>query len=253
MKLNPAHHRYFILTLIRMIWGLKEMSGSPMSGLAGVTGQLNIGRKHLQDILDRFLHIRITLPLCTPLSQRELADAYRESQMIHMSHLYGAGDLMDWLYTLLRDPELESTRIRMTQWAAQDDARVREVAYHSSQVLAILRNFQANYPLEPFTAFHAGAVLWCAAQVLPRPNRPVNGSFLRLDKIPVNEEEFFAAKEWISSGSTLHVSVFGVPDLTSENGKEQVLEQTGALLRRMTCWSISQNFLKVIMALMVRD
>lgn len=249
-KIHPDHHRYFILTLIRMIWSMKEINGSPMASLGGVAAQLNDGTKHLQRIVDRFLHMRISLQIVSPLSKKEVADAYREAQMVHISHLHGAGDLMDWLHMLLRDPSSESTRLRMTHWAAQDAMRVREVAYHSSQVLSILRQYQANYPLEPFSVFHAGAALWCVAQVLPRHSPQINNASLRIDKIPTSEKESFAMKEWVASGSHSHISLFGVPNLASDAGREHVLEQTAGLLKRMTCWSMSQSFLKVIMGLM---
>jgi hypothetical protein len=249
-KLDSSYHRYFILTLIRMIWALKEINGSPMSSLGGVAAQLNTGRDHLQDILDRFLLIRLSLPAHVPLTKIELADAYREAQMIHMSHLHGAGDLVDRLHAFLRSPTDEGLWRRMMHWAAQDVMRVRNVAYHSSQVLAILRNYQSNYPLEAFTAFHAGAVLWFVAQVLPRPTNEANDPVLRLDKIPTCDRDLTPTREWVSTGTPARVSVFGVPNLASDEGKNQVLEQTAALLKRMTCWRISQNFLKVVMGLL---
>lgn len=249
-KLHPSHHRYMILTLIRMIWDLKETRGSPMSSLGGVEAQLNARREHLQEILDQFLHIRLCLPRSMPLNKVELGDAYREAQMVHISHLHGAGDLVDWLHALLRSPTEEGPRRRMLQWAAQSPARVRSVAYHSSQILAILRNYQSNYPLEPFTAFHAGTVLWCVAQVLPRLTLQSNDPVLRLDEIPTCEKDVIPAKEWVSTGNPSRVSVFGVPNLASDQAKDQVLEETAELLKRMTCWSISQNFLKVVTGLL---
>ena len=249
-NISPEHHRYFILTLIRMVWSMKEINVSPMASLGGVAAQLNNGTKHLQRIIDRFLHMRISRQVSSPLSKREIADAYREAQMVHLSHLHGAGDLMDWLHRLLRDPSCQSTRLRMSHWAAEDDVRVREVAYHSSQVLSILRQFQANYPLEVFNAFHAGAALWCVAQVLPRRAPQTDSASMRIDKIPTSEKESSAMKEWVTSGSHSSVSLFGVPNLASDAGREHVLEQTAGLLKRMTCGNMSQSFLKVIMGLM---
>ena len=249
-ELQPAHHRYFILTLIRMIWSLKEINGSPISSLGGMDGTLNIGRKHLQEIVDRFLHIRTALRAATPLSRIELFDAYREAQMVHLSHLYGAGDLVDWLHILLRSPTEARAHSRMMQWAAQDPARVREVAYHSAQVLAILRKYRANFPMEPCSAFQAGTVLWCMTGLLAQSPRETGAPVLRLDIIPTDKRESLPAREWISSGIPSSVSIFGVPDLASEDAKDQVLEQTAGLLRSMTCWRISQSFLKVITGLM---
>jgi hypothetical protein len=233
-----------------MIWGLKEINGSPLSGLGGVAAQLNTGRDHLQRILDQFLYIRLSMPANIPLNKIEVADAYREAQMVHMSHLHGAGDLIDWLHALLRNPTEEGPRSRMRLWAAEDAMRVRNVAYHSCQVLAILRIYPSNYPLEPFSAFHAGAVLWCVAQVLPRPTNQANDPILRLDKIPTSERESVPAREWVSTGTLSRVSMFGVPNLASDEGKDQILEETVTLLGRMTCCSISQNFLKVLVGLL---
>lgn len=223
------------------------MDASLMNSLGSVAQQLSIGRDHLQNILDRFLHMRT---MSTTLTRFELADAYREAQMIHMSHLHGAGNLVDWLHPLLRNPNEESARLHMMKWAAEDAGRVRNVTYHCSQVLAILRNYQANYPLEPLSAFHAGAVLWCAAQLLPRSAPLADEPTLRLDNIPRCEKDSIAPREWIASGIPSRVHLYGVPNLACEDAKDQVLEQTADLLKRMTCWNISQSFLKIIMRLM---
>lgn len=249
-KIKPEHHQIFILTLIRMIWTSKELSGGPMSIFGGgLTGQLDAGRQFLQQILDRFLYVQLCSPASSPLSLQETIDMHYQAQNIHLANLYAAGDLMDWLYSVVRDPRSRINEERMRHWATQDPKRVREVAFHSSSVLSILRDHQTNYPFEPFCAFHAGAALWCMAQLLPPSSTKDKSPPLRLDRIPPGASDQMAVRKWISTGVPSRVSVFGVPDLASVAGRQYVLEQTAELLQRMSFWGISQNFVKVVLGL----
>ncbi|KEF51214.1 uncharacterized protein A1O9_12717 [Exophiala aquamarina CBS 119918] len=250
-KLDRSHDRIVLLTFVQMMWGVKEMKASPFGDMIPGTVQASEGQMKLQGLIDRFLYLRTNPVAAATLTRRELACAFRQVQMIHMSHLYAAGDLMDWLYPLLRrGPEYESAKARMMKWASQDAVQVREVAFHSSQTLAVFREHQANFPHEPFTAFHAGAVLWCVADLLPKSSSMHTSPGIRLDRLVSHERETVAVKEWIQTGGPQVVSIYGVPNLTAKDGKTQVLEELAALLKRMKPWGIAHNFLKVVTRLM---
>jgi hypothetical protein len=249
-KTKPEHHQIFILTLIRMIWTSREISGGPMSRSGGgLMGHMDAGRQYLQDTLDRFLYVQLSSSASSHLSPRETIDMHYEAQMIHLAHLCAAGDLMDRLYPFVREPRSRAIEERMRQWAAQDPKRVREITIHSSRVLFILRDHQGNHPFEPFCAFHAGAALWCMAQLLPASSTKDRSPSVRLDQISAGASDHLSARNWISTGMPSRVSVFGVPNLACAAGKELVLEQTAELLKSMSFWGISQNFVNVVLGL----
>jgi len=140
----------------------------------------------------------------------------------------------------------------MWRWAEHSAARVREVTYHAAQTLAIIRQFPYNLPLEAFNTFHAGVVLWCMADVLPRQSHSRHGRRIRIDQLEEQEEDGPNAviDAWIREGGQQVVSLYGVSSLGSDKGRHQVLEQTADVLKGMRVWGIAQNFLKVILELM---
>jgi hypothetical protein len=251
---DDRHRQIIILTLVRMIWSLKEINGSGINDLVRETNHLNEGKKNLLEVLDQFQQSP-GASASALYTQKDLARVAARAQIVHMSHLYGAGDLMDWLYPLLRGSrshEGENPRSRMMHWAEQSVVRIREVAYHSAQTLAIIRQYPYGLPSEAFNAFHAGVVLWCMAEVLPRESCTTPRCRIRIDKLAGQDDEGdnTAIGLWIRDGGPHAVSLHGVPSLGSDHGRQQVLEQTADLLKGMRVWGIAQNFLKVILELM---
>ncbi|KAK5310122.1 hypothetical protein LTR93_012108 [Exophiala xenobiotica] len=121
-------------------------------------------------------------------------------QLAHLAHLYGAGDLMNWLYPSLHNGlEAENARQRMAQWATEEPKWVREVAYHSAQILALVRQYPSNTPLEPSIIFHAGVVLAYDA---------------------MSSE----VRAWVHNGDANTVSLHGVQSLCPDLGRQQVLD-----------------------------
>jgi len=206
-----------------------------------------------------FQESALSLTASAKCTSEQLLQIVRRVQIVHLSHLYGAGDLMDLVYLIVRpSPAKETAEERLLQWAKHDARRVRHVAFHAAQVLAIARCWPGNLPLESFNVFHAGVALYCMCALLARTETDgiagAQGTALRLDHLakeetdPANE----AIQAWIQDGGNVTVSVFGVSDLTGTPGPRQVLELTANMLKNMTVWGVAQYFRKVVLQLRER-
>lgn len=256
------HRLIFTLTLARMVWSWKEIQTTP-----GVQhGRLPT--RHFQDTkqdilttLDglRATMLRTSWRLQLPSSAGALLQS---SLIIHMSHLYAADDVMDWFYPLIRRGHIAARwKSRAAQWAAQNPAKVREVAYHSAQILAITGNYPSKFPTEVFATFHARLYLWLISSLWQEQHAGTdlpawkNKLEIRLDQLDIEmDEESYSSDiaPWIIDGGSaanLRVSIHSVPDLAGVYGPRQVLNIVAKLLERMKVWRVSQNLLQIIMGL----
>ena len=256
-KIVDEEHCFIIeLTLVRMIWTLKEIKSSPINDLT-TPPIWDDGRTALLRALDN-----MAVPmgaLAKNHTREEMNHFVHRMLLIHIAHIYGAGDLMNWLYPYLRDgPEAENARVRMRQWASEDASRIREVAYHSAQIIGLLRHYPNNMPFEAFLIFHAGVVLSCVANLLPRsrtgPTSNANPAPLPLDMLDPGTGDVTARHAaWVSDGGDEQPSLFGVPALCCAAGRHQVLNQTAALLKRRRVWNMARNLAKVVLSLEAQD
>lgn len=181
------------------------------------------------------------------------------ASMVHLCHLDGAGDLMDWLPALLRTAgRHNAARARMSRWGQEDPARLRQVTYHSAQILSISRSFPFNTPSESFYVFYAGAALWCAAILLEKPDDA--GVEMRDDESPAlflnvpkmaKETDIQRIQQWLCEGVSVRLGVYGVPDLGSQESRVQVLQETLSILQNMRTWGLSKAFSEVIRQLIL--
>lgn len=248
-----------VLTLMRFFWSLKAIQGFPMIDIVAykvpLVAPLVAGQAKLLEMLDTFL--RSPASATATHTKDALAGMARISQIVHMGHLYAAGDLMDWLHALLHEgPGQERSRARMEEWKAESKQRVREVIYHCAQLLAIVRYYPYNSPLEPFNVFHAGVVLYCAGKMLPQgpttgpEDRDTPRQSIRVDQLSTDATTIAPGiSKWIREGGPEEVTLFGVPVLACAQGRLQVLKQTAELLESMRVWGIAQNFHSVIVRL----
>jgi hypothetical protein len=244
-----------VLTLMRFFWSLKAIQGFPMIDVVQYKVPFVEGQAKLLELLDTF--IRSPASATTTHTKDALAGMARISQIVHMGHLYAAGDLIDWLHALLHEgPGQERSRARMKEWAAESKKRVREVIYHCAQLLAIVRKYPFNSPLEPFNVFHAGVVLYCAGKMLPQASatrlehRDTPRRSIRVDQLSTDGTTITPRiSKWINDGGPEEVTLFGVPVLACAQGRLQVLKQTAELLYSMRVWGIAQNLHSVIVRL----
>lgn len=209
--IDDQHQHLTVVTLTRMLCAVKEIQASPVGDLMREAHHLSESKKHMQESVDRFLLIKAS-------RIKRAAEAYsRKAQIIHISHLYSAGDLMDWIRPIVRGSlEADLAKTRMAAWAIEDDVRVRSVAYHSAQTLAIVRSLPNNQPLEAFNIFHAGVALWCMSSLLeemhhhrPAVKSDVAKKAYRLDAGASDDRETDARAidKWIQYGIPQPISL----------------------------------------------
>lgn len=256
--INNERHRLIIVhTLGRMLWSLKELRSSPLiyyvpSGLEDVGQQL-------VNILDRF--IQHPTALIHTYTRKEMARAVHTTHIIHITHLYTAGDLMNLFFPFLRKVLLRRTaenkniRSRLIQWAEADPSRVRTVAYHCAQLLALTREFTDNLTLEPFHVFYAGVLLMIMARLMPVvQDDQLRNASLNIDHLSVPDDPTsIKISNWVRDGGDAVVGIHGVPVLCSKTGWSQILEETIEMLKRMKIWGIAQNLLRVVLKIRNED
>ncbi|KIW12692.1 hypothetical protein PV08_09970 [Exophiala spinifera] len=252
-KIEDEEHCFVILlTLLRMLWTLKEIRSSPINDL--VTPPIyDDGRLSLIHAIDKFA---VAIVAASKNHTRsEINRLVHRMQLVHISHIYGAGDLMNWLYPYLRHgPEAENARTRMKQWANENAQRIRDVVFHCAQILALVRRYPSNMSLEPFLTFHAGVVLSCMALLLPTAVPLPQSPPILVDLLDSeNREVTNRQSTWISQGGNERISLHGVPDLACALGRQQVLDQTALLLKRQRAWGMAANLSKVVLSLGARD
>ncbi|KAL9560682.1 hypothetical protein ACKAV7_015173 [Fusarium commune] len=266
VQLSDDQHLHIItVTLCRFLWSMKELQVSPLMDAGPEDWPLVNHKRTLLKKLDQFL-------VCPEAAKANKDDAVlrrivERSLIIHLCHLYGAGDLMDWLLPLLRaGGQHKEARARMSKWGVEDGVRLRQVAYHSAQILALSRSFPFNLPCESLYAFYAGGALWCATVLLGELEPGIDTeacndgdeshqvTVLQLDAFhPSDGEDCRKVHHWLCEGGRARVGLFGVPRLGSKESQVQVLQEALRILQNMRIWELSKGFSEFIRKLITAE
>ncbi|CAN9370500.1 unnamed protein product [Alternaria alternata] len=248
-NLSEEHLLIISLMLLSMLWSIKEFRSFPLEDLARPLGFEN-GRQAMMHAMDQ-IKVPI-LAMADSHTQSEMERLVDRTQLAHIAHIYGAGDLMNWLFPYLRnDAERDTVKTRMLRWANEDHRRTREVTYHSAQILGLVRHYPSLMPVQSFLLFHAGVILSCMSFLLPESCTPCPGPPIQLEKL--GSEESADLMRWLESGGSSVISLTGVPSLCCPTGRRLVLDQTASLLKRHKTWGIAENLMKVILSLSKQD
>ncbi|KAF2098697.1 hypothetical protein NA57DRAFT_56343 [Rhizodiscina lignyota] len=189
---NMRHQRVLMLATARMQWTLKDINTStPIYYKSRGKSLFREEANDISKVMTSFQDaIRSSLKSAV-LTSADYQHAARNLPIAHISHLYAAGDLMDWLYMFLQTEKSELQRGRMlrARWASERLDRVRQAAFHCGQLLGIARHYPKAFPQLPFMIFHAGAALWCIAPFLNgNPSKaPSMASISTRASTPANE------------------------------------------------------------------
>ncbi|KAJ5459494.1 uncharacterized protein N7458_001046 [Penicillium daleae] len=95
------------------------------------------------------------------LSNEELVCKARALQMVHMAHLHSAGRLMV-LVKKICNLELnpDDAFEEILKWGNDNERKAREIAFHSAQILGIVRSHPLNSPSEMSNTFNSGIALF---------------------------------------------------------------------------------------------
>lgn len=266
IQLSDDQHLHVItVTLCRFLWSMKELQGSPLMDAVPEDWPLVNHKRTLLKKLDQFL----TCPEAAKANKDDaiLRRIVERLLIIHLCHLYGAGDLMDWLLPLLRaGGQHKEARARMSKWGVEDRGRLRQVAYHSAQILALSRSFPFNLPCESLYAFYAGGALWCATVLLGdlEPGTDTEAcndgdeshqvTVLQLDAFHLLDgEDYRKVHHWLCEGGRARIGLFGVPRLGSKESHVQVLKEALRILQNMRIWELSKGFSDFIRKLITAE
>jgi hypothetical protein len=246
------HLSIIVLTLLRKLWTLKENRSDPTIDLT-VQSNYEHERLALLRTIDQMIAPIPNIP--NTHTRPEMERLVHRTQLVHVAHLYGAGDLMNLIFPYLRDDaEAEQINIRMEQWANEDTKRTREVAFHSAQLIGLVRRYPSQMPLQSFIIFHAGVVLACMSTLLPQIDATSQGPSLQLDELGIIPTSGPSRHmDWIDNGGSDKPSLFGVPSLCCTTGRQQVLNQTASLLKRQRSWGMAHSLAKVVTSLSTRS
>lgn len=152
-----------MVTLARFVWSLKELQVSPLMDVVPDYMPIPDHKATLTDKMGDFLVSPHVLKYSMATDDRTLRHVTQRALIIHMSYLYGASDLMDWLPALLRSAGFNKpARERMVKWGEEDPARVRKVttAHRSWEFAETFHSTPHTSLSTPFTpAQYCGALL----------------------------------------------------------------------------------------------
>ncbi|KAL5083835.1 hypothetical protein Trisim1_000879 [Trichoderma cf. simile WF8] len=262
VRLTDTQHIHIIVVMLaRFVWSLKELQVSPLMEVVPDYLPIAQHKMTLTDKMGDFLVSPHAVKYSTTAGDRAFVHVVQRALIIHASYLYAASDLMDWLPALLRSAGLNKpARERMAKWGEEDPARVRKVIYHSSQIIAICRDFPFNTPYESFYVFYAGSVLWCSATLLTSPlgdgirggssenigsETETDHTILLLDKPSPDNVAIWISEilQWVQEGGgNIQLGMYGVPNLSAAESRVQVLQETVRILQNMRFWDISRAF-----------
>jgi hypothetical protein len=243
---NLSEEQLFIIVLVflTMLWTIKEVGEFPLGDLATPLGY----RSRRQAMMHAMDQTKVPImAMASSHTRSEMERLVHRTQLAHIAHIYGAGDLMNWLFPYLRnDGERDIVKTRMRQWAKEDSRRMREVTYNSAQIISLVRHYPSQMPVQSFLIFHAGVVLSCMSCLLPESCPPFYGPPIQLEKL--ESEDSVEHMRWLEHGGSSIISLIGVPSLCCPAGRRQVLDQTASLLKRHKTWGIADNLRKVVLS-----
>ncbi|KAM0414558.1 hypothetical protein ACHAPT_013601 [Fusarium lateritium] len=252
---NERERLILVLALGKIMWSLNESASFPIDRL--VLEGLRDAQKRVLEVLDGF--VQFPTAMWNTHTKKQVARAVHTTHLIHMTHVYGAGELMSLVFPLVRHmlhqrmEESREIKARLRQWAARNPRKVRAVVHHCAQALALVRQFPENLAIEPFTVFHAGLALIVTGRLMPT-NHLGHVQSLRIDYLGSPGDPICQRiDDWVENGGDEVLSVHGVPAICSDEGSQQLLEETAEALQRNKVWGIAQNLFNIILQIRARD
>jgi len=197
----------------------------------------------------------------------------------HYSYLYAARDIMDLAISLARRSTAAEERkeriLRMKAIFNADPVNARALAWHAIQILAVGRNYRIHTSCDTLRVFMGGVYLWAfvkyyKSHVYYHDDRGSSADGedndddsmdddeaegVRLDELPWTTTKSTGAgseaARWIKYGGK--ASIYGVKNLCSEKGANEVLKLVMVLLQRMKLWGIGEKFCMAIQEITLVD
>jgi hypothetical protein len=252
-SLDDDHRTLIMAVLARMLWDVRESAYEISSDLLPSHSLIPQNIDRILSILNQF-----TRPIKANLnyrSSRALTALVQQTQLRWISYLTVADDICDYLHLIWSGSHRSrESQERLNQWGKQNPAKVRMTTYATAQLLSIVRQYPCNSPNESYHLFHAGFCLWSMAGLLFSESIPESTN--ESSRRPICQLDWLGADdtpegrtiyEWLRHGGNHVLRIQGVPDLATQQGMQQVLQETADALRRMPVWGIARNFMNAIL------
>lgn len=265
VKVADEFHRFIMVTtLARTYWDLRESAYEPGAPYLPTRAVHSQSIDILMSCMNQFFR-----PLKSGNKQAlypSLGLIVQQMYLIRTSFVLASDDIADYMHLVwARGPRSKEAQEHLEQWAIQHPKKVRLNVYLAAQALSVVRQCPFNNPREPYYAFHSGFILWSMVSVLrstqrdPRTWSTIEASSTRrrvcqLDWLgPEDASELQTINDWIECGGEHVLRMYGVPEVDTEQGMQQVLQQTADILKRMPVWGIAQNFLNAILRVLHKE
>lgn len=200
-----------------------------------------------------------------------LHQAWRIGVACHYSHIFAAGRLVDIVTRLARKWAAPVGMTKDTSTCSIDEAaikaalnedpeRVREMAWHASQVFYVQRRHPFNSPHEPLSVFLAGISLWAFTKYFfPGQEENLNntkcgsGLSIQLDEPSFcgSPEADRAVEQWIKMGGKTFLE--GVGDVSSPEAPRRILHLCVDMTRRLKVWKMASRVSDIFARLLHRE
>ncbi|KIV82831.1 hypothetical protein PV11_04904 [Exophiala sideris] len=246
-----------LATTMRLLWETMELEFSAGGSL--INDHLGERRKLLHAAILQF-----STPLTTSSMVQGEADFEAKVQLSRLAQyafVIDADDLINYTHLVWRgSPTSGPARKVLLEWGAKNPRKVRQVARAAAFVLNTTRQFPYNHHLEAHHAFHAGFLVWSMipllrslqdpmlANSLPDQQLPSPHGVCQLDCLASDDAvEGERVAQWVERGGSCVLRMHAVPDVLSEEGSQQILQQTADILKRMPVWGIAQVFRNAVL------
>lgn len=260
-EISDDYQKHILLsTFVRLMWETMELEFSAGGALINISSGLADRRIALHAAIQKF----VTPLTPNPVVPREAGFEAKVqlSRLAQYGALLDADDLINYTHLVWRgNPTSGPARKVLLQWAAKNPRKVRQVARASAFILNATRQFPYNHHLDAHHAFHAGFMVWSLIPLLrslqasvpahlPVPDQQLLGqhAVCQLDCLASGDSpEQEKVAQWVESGEFCVLRMHAVPDILSEEGSRQILQQTADILRRMPVWGIAQVFRNAVL------
>ena len=207
-----------------------------------------------------------------------LRSALRIAIATHYSHIYAAGRLTGIITRIARRRAAEAdssfggnhynlpnttegvTRENahedvFIKTAFQEDPRnIRELMWHSTQVIFLQRRHPFNSPHEPLSVFLAGISLWAFLKYFnPEGCQPEADISVQLDEpyFGTQQDVQYALQEWIDKGGKTYLD--GIGNVRSSDAPRRMLELCIDMTKRLKVWKMALKVSEIFSRLLQRE
>lgn len=254
--------RSIILTVLtRMVWDNKEATTHQAARHLSTYGALLEGRAELLEILDDFASPTTGYyPCVTTKPSNEFTVQHR--LQVGIAHGLAEGVVFcDLFVIMLWDNESRAVhaRNRILRWIKENPRNPRALFYTCAQGLMITGLYPCKHPQEALNSFHCGVICFVLSTLLGADYQATSTSEGPAGPLAVcnidwqgtpEGPEALSMRDWIENGTPSLVRMRGVPDVFSDRGPRQILQQTADVLSKASVWGIRHILLNAVRGLL---